>query len=159
VGARGPRPKPSALKHLEGTFRKDRAPVHEPEPTRSALAAPAWLAGDAREEWERVAPELDRLNLSTVVDYATFLGYCMSYARALQAEEEISLWGLTMSGLHTTVANPAVAIARLEWAQVRKFAAEFGLTPAARTRVNGKPDEEPKDRAKMFLFGAKKKGA
>lgn len=160
MGQRGPAPKPSALKRLEGTYRKDRAAVNEPEPTRSALVPPEWLGADALEEWNRVAPELDRLNLSTVVDYATFLGYCMSYARALEAEQTIAVHGLLIRSLHGMAANPAVAIARTEWAQVRKFAAEFGLTPAARTRVSGTPKlDEKKDGAKLFLFGGKKRGA
>ena len=159
LGVRGPAPKPTALKRLEGTFRKDRVAVNEPMPMRTGLIPPDWLGEDALEEWNRVAPELDRLQLSTVVDYATFLGYCMSFARALEAEEEIAIHGLVLETFYGRVANPAVSIARTEWAQVRKFAAEFGLTPSARTRVSGTPkgDEQP-DGAKLFLFGGKKGG-
>jgi P27 family predicted phage terminase small subunit len=43
--------------------------------------APDFLAGDARAEWDRLAPELHALGLLRTVDVNCFAAYCMAFAR------------------------------------------------------------------------------
>lgn len=158
MGLRGPAPKPTTLKILEGTYRADRAATAEPTPDVAVLVPPPWLVGDALEEWNRSAPVLEQLGVSASIDYAVFLGYCLSYARALQAEEDIAINGLTVVVWGQAQKNPAVTIAQQEWAQVAKLAAQFGLTPSSRSRVSGTP-KKPADAGgknastKRFRFG------
>jgi P27 family predicted phage terminase small subunit len=170
MGKRGPPPKPSALKKAQGTYRKSRAPAKEIEPTPGAPECPEQLDEIGRAEWLRIVPELERVGVLTVVDRVALEGYCANYslARQYQAEAEreplVEVPIQTKGGdVHYVIKpNPAAGEARRHWALVKMFAAEFGLTPSARTRV-GKPpggsgsgDGAPKDPDEAFLFGAAK---
>lgn len=51
--ARGRKPKPTHLKLIAGTFRKDRSSKNEPKP-ELAISVPPELSDDAKLEWGRV---------------------------------------------------------------------------------------------------------
>lgn len=63
--------KPTNLKILEGTFRKDRA-ANEPKPVPIAPPKPAWLKCAAGEIWKQLAPDLDAVGCLTRVDGPAF---------------------------------------------------------------------------------------
>jgi P27 family predicted phage terminase small subunit len=158
VGRRGPRPEPTKLKLLKGNPGKRKISTREPKPAPvdGAPKCPVWMPADGRREWKRVVPELMRLGILSVVDVASLQGYCASYARALEADRHVKRMGLTIATkTGFFVQNPAVSIARLAWQAQRQFAAEFGLTPSARTRIEmpTTPPTTPDD-AEGFLFGA-----
>jgi P27 family predicted phage terminase small subunit len=70
------------------------------------------------------------------VDKAAFAGYCQAYARWKEAEEFLSKHGTifkTPSGYIQQV--PQVSIAQTYLKVMKDFCSEFGLTPAARTRI------------------------
>ncbi len=159
MGKRGPAAKPTKLKLLEGTFRPDRAPANEPAPDLGIPVCPAWILndGDARAEWSRVVPELARLGLLTVIDGAELEGYCANYARAVKAERIVKTKGLVVKTPFGPKANPAVAIAKAAWQEVRKFGSEYGLSPASRTRINAPVKPLKKDPGEEFLFGKRRK--
>jgi P27 family predicted phage terminase small subunit len=142
-GKRGPAPKPRWLKLLEGTFRADR---DEGMPDPPAVAAvpkpPSWLRKDGRAEWRRVAGQLVTLTVLTEVDVAALEGYCAAYDRAVRADRALSKGRLTMLSPQGLIPRPEVAIARTAWAEARRFAQEFGLTPASRSRVPHAGDAE-----------------
>ena len=95
--------------------------------------------GHAREAWLRLAPELHRLNLLTVLDVGAFSAYCWAYARWQQAEEALQRSGeLTIKTAkgHPRV-NPLVRIASQAMDDMRRIGAEFGLSPNARSRLSG----------------------
>jgi P27 family predicted phage terminase small subunit len=48
---------------------------------------------------------------------------------------------MTKTAWGTLQASPAVGISRSSWAEVRKFAQEFGLTPSSRSRVTAADDD------------------
>lgn len=159
MGKRGPRPKPTALKLLEGTFRPDRAAANEPMPAPGIPRCPKSLDRDGKRAWDAVVPELQKLGLLTIIDGAVLEGYAQAYSKAVKADRAIKKHGLIVKtpwGLQT---NPAVAVSRNEWAAVRKFAAEFGLTPSARSRINAQPPAPPADSTKDFLFGGRRRPA
>ena len=84
----GGRPKkPTALKVLEG--RAKGTPSGEPRPILGIPECPEWLMDDAKEERNRVAPELFRLGLLARIDRTALAEYCQSYAKWKAAEEEI----------------------------------------------------------------------
>ena len=66
----GPPKKPTKLRILEGNPSKRPLPKNEPEPDPTMPECPDWLMDDAKEEWNRVAPELHRIGLRTVGDVA-----------------------------------------------------------------------------------------
>lgn len=152
MGKRGPRPKPTAIKKLEGTYRKDRAPAAEMDPHKGIPARPAYLSKLAAAEWDRVVPQLAELGVLTLVDGGVLEGYCSNYgiAVAMQLKADKTPIVKTPFGPKT---NPAVGEARKAWALARQYAAELGLSPAARTRVSAPPKPTEEDKTEAFLFG------
>ena len=57
----GRKPKPTALKVLEGDRGKGRRPLneHEPIPPRGGVKCPSWLLPEAKKEWKRLAASLE----------------------------------------------------------------------------------------------------
>ena len=153
MGKRGPAPKPRRLKLLDGTYRPDRdAGMPDPEPLKVVPKPPTWLSPDGKREWKRVAAQLIALDVLTDPDLAALEGYCASYARAVRADRALQRGGLTMKTPQGLIPRPEVAVARTAWAEARRFAQEFGLTPSSRSRVphagdaaKGKP-QDPWDR-------------
>lgn len=149
MGRRGPPRTATKVLQLRGTFRKDRHGAgNEPEyPPLDALPpVPGFFDDIANYEWERIGAELIAKRLLSEVDLTAFAAYCLNVSRMVKAEREVQAKGLTFITDFGPKANPAVMIARQSAAEALKFAKEFGLTPASRTRVeipsSGKPAEK-----------------
>lgn len=159
----GPRPTPTRLKIIRGNPGKQRIRA-EPEPAvpPQVPEAPTFLDGYAREEWDRVADELYRLGLLTVVDTRPLAAYCSAYDRWRTAEETLAAIAANDSVLHGLVVktaegnmrrNPLVQIASDAAAAMVRYAAEFGLTPAARSRISVAGSKEPESKFGPLLVG------
>lgn len=136
MATRGRKPKPTAMKVLEGNPGKRPLNLAEPHPEKKLPDCPDWLEDEAKAEWERLAVPLYNLGLLTELDMAAFASYCQAYARWKEAEEFISQHGSivkTKTGYWQQV--PQISIARANQAMMLKAAAEFGLTPSARSRI------------------------
>lgn len=132
----GRKPKPTALKVLEGNPGKRPLNTKEPKPKSNAPKCPSWLEAEAKKEWRRMSKQLELMGLLTEVDMAAFAGYCQAYARWKEAEEFISKHGTivkTPSGYWQQV--PQVSIASNYLKIMGKFCEQFGLTPSARSRL------------------------
>ena len=151
MGKRGPAPKPTALKLLQGTHRPDRAVSNEPVPEPSVPSCPTWLHREAKREWRRIVPELETLGLLAEMDRAALAAYCQAYATWWKMEKDIAEEGETQfnvrSGLES--ARPQVAIRDKALDTMRRYLVEFGLTPSARSRVS--VPEQPKPKGNAFL--------
>lgn len=133
----GPAPKPTRLRLLEGNQSKRPLNQMEPKPAPVAPAPPPLLKREALEEWHRLAPELERLGLLTVVDGSALAAYCQAYRRWIQAERKVNREGLVLNAKSRYAqAHPAMAVAQRSMQLMRAFAAEFGLTPASRSRIS-----------------------
>lgn len=157
MGRRGPKPKPTHLRVLEGNPSKRPLNTNEPKPAPIAPQCPDWLDDEAKAEWNRVEPELERLGLLTVVDGTALAGYCQTYARWRQAEEILQKHGLTMEimtkgGGTYLQQRPEVAIAQKSLQLIKAFCAEFGLTPSARSRMT-LPGQKAEDEMDALLGG------
>ena len=124
---------------------KPAVPVQLPEP-------PDFLNDEARAEWERIGEELHRLRLLTVADTKSLAAYCQAYGRWADAERALKRMvdrdpvtkGLMVKGsLGNPVQNPLVKVAANAARDMVRYAAEFGLTPAARARIAAGFDPEP----------------
>jgi P27 family predicted phage terminase small subunit len=112
-------------------------PASIPEP-------PEFVTGYGVEEWRRLAPELYRLGLLTVADITSFGGYCRAYDAwrvALQAFDQVAAEnpatrGLTVVTSQGLIANPLLSVVRQAATEMRRQGAEFGLSPASRTRIH-----------------------
>lgn len=136
MAQKGRKPKPTALKILEGNPGKRQLNTNEPTPVKKAPKCPSWLDTEAKKEWRRLTKQLEDLGLLTTVDMAAFAGYCQAYARWKEAEEFISKHGTivkTPSGYWQQV--PQVSIAQTYLKIMNKLCEQFGLTPSARSRI------------------------
>jgi P27 family predicted phage terminase small subunit len=134
---RGRKPKPVNLKILEGNPGKRPLNLNDPKPIQVAPECPDWLLDEAKKEWKRLAPELERLGLLTIIDEVAFAGLCQNYAIYIETEKYLKENGrvmITKSG--TVKSRPEVYIANNALKFVRSFASEFGLTPSSRGRIS-----------------------
>lgn len=153
----GPAPKPPQLRLLEGN------PSKRPIPTDTAATRvppvapvePRWaelLPGpdadrarrDARAEWRRVVPVLDRLGLLSAVDRTVLADYCLCWARVLECERALA-GGLMLEVVKTgrdgasyvdTVRHPLSTTVTDYRRAMRAYIAELGLSPSARGRLS-----------------------
>jgi len=157
MATRGRKPKPTALKLLEGNPGKRPINVNEPIPPKGDIKCPSWLLPEAKKEWKRLAPALEAMGVLTMADEKAFCGYCQAYARWKEAEEFITQDGSifkTPSGYVQQV--PQVSIAQQNLKIMQSFCSEFGLTPATRARImagNGAEHGAPEDPMEALLGG------
>jgi P27 family predicted phage terminase small subunit len=146
----GGRNKKSAQRHkLEGTFQKCR---HEgstaADPPRGRPTAPKPLKGEALAEWNRMLERLELTGTLSLVDDAVLYRYCQLHARAERLEGQIAKLpsAFYVDHLGNEKVHPAFASIRSYDQALRGYLVEFGLTPAARSRVKV-PDRpaEPSD--------------
>lgn len=136
VAKKGRKPKPTALKKLEGNPGKRPLNPFEPIPPTVALPCPRHLLPEAKKEWRRLAPILMKMGLLTAADTVPFEGYCTAYARWLEAQEEITRHGSIYKDENGRIRpNPYIAIANYQMREIRAFASEFGLTPSNRSSM------------------------
>lgn len=155
MAQRGRKPKPTALKVLEGNPGGRPLNTKEPKPAKRAPRCPAWLEDEAKKEWRRMGKVLEQLGLLTDMDMAAFAGYCQAYARWKEAEEFITQHGTmvrTPNGYLQQV--PQVSIAQTNLKIMLKFCEQFGLTPSARSRIVGEDaSADPADEMEALLGG------
>jgi P27 family predicted phage terminase small subunit len=155
VGRRGPPPKPTKLKKLEGTYRKDRDVGRELEPPPGVPVRPKWLDREACAEWDRVVPQLVELKVLTGLDGAALERYCVAHSNWVKAQRDVQKNGAVLKSQFGPMKNPNVKIAQDERAAARLLAGELGLSPSARSRVKV-PEKTPDvDETEGFLFGGK----
>lgn len=150
---RGRKPKPTAIKIIEGNPGKRPLNEFEPKPKKKAPRCPSWLENDAKKEWRRMAKQMEHLGTLTEIDMAAFAGYCQAYARWKEAEEFITKHGAivkTPSGYWQQV--PQVSIAQTYLKIMNKFCEQFGLTPSSRTRIITDSSEKEDDKMELLLF-------
>jgi len=136
----GPRPRPTALKGLFGV--KDRARLNPAEPVLAPAGEvfdtpPADLDGDAEAiaEWTKVVPTLRRVGLVSDLEQSSLIGYCRVWSRLQAAERELRASGLFLPGESGVVVHPAVKVANESIDRCLRYWQEFGMTPAARSRM------------------------
>lgn len=158
----GRRPKPTHLKVVAGNPGKRALPKDEPQPERQIPSAPAHLSDKAKVAWGMYCVILDRIGVLTEADGGALVQLCEAEAEVEELRAQIRLDGRTFKTTSTAgdiviKANPAVAMLDSAVHRLRAYQLEFGLTPAARTKVhtvksNGKPEpkEKPKPAASYF---------
>lgn len=86
------------------------------------------------------------LKLVSSLDRSAFAAYCQAYGRWAQAERALAAMrerdphsaGLLVKTTgDNIVQNPLVGIANKAMSDMVRYAAEFGMTPSARVRLNG----------------------
>jgi P27 family predicted phage terminase small subunit len=149
----GRRPKPSALKKLEGNPGKRAINQNEPKPT-GIPNCPRHLSDEAKAEWKRIARELAAIGLLTSVDRAALAAYCSAYGRWVEAERGLqkSAALIVKSPSGQPMQNPFVGVINTAFDQMRKFLIEFGMTPSSRSRLQVQitPETPADDWSQLF---------
>jgi P27 family predicted phage terminase small subunit len=133
---------------------------------------PSWCWAEAKKEWKRITPELDRYGLVAICDRSALTLYCQAWAeyvwakkslaRAMKLAEEArsqaAIAGAEYKGgdgFMIPTANgsftysPYWVAANRASEQVDKYLASFGLSPSSRGRVS------ISDNRQASLFGDK----
>ena len=132
----GRKPKPTAMKELEGNPGRRKLNKKEPKANSGIPICPSWLLPEAKNEWRRLCKKLYQMGILTVNDRTAFAGYCQSFARWKEAEEHLEREGSTyISEKGMKRPSPWVNISNTEQKLMIQFATEFGLTPSARSRL------------------------
>lgn len=139
----GPPPKPTALKLLQGNPGKRPIRVDEFRPEAKLPQCPQHLVGEAKKEWRRLTPELVRYGMISEVDRAAVAMICTMWGRYVEAEEMIERAAKEAKGTGLFVRSPSgypiqspwVAVSNKAMELYKSYLAEFGLSPASRSRV------------------------
>ena len=148
---RGRKPKPSALRVLEGNPGK-RPINNEPSPEPGIPPAPAHLSEQAKKAWAGVSVKLDKIGVLTEVDDWALEMLCENYAEILDLRAEIKKDGrfqtvTNKNGDTRTVNHPAATQLADAERRFKAMLEQFGLTPSARVRVKANPkSSSPFDR-------------
>lgn len=155
----GRRPKPTALKLVAGNPGKRAINKKEPKARREIPSCPAHLNDVSKVAWGRLTVMLDRLGVLTEADAMALERLCDCYSEILECREIIVRDGRTYTTTTTTgdtliKGHPASGQLRAADSQFKSYLVEFGLTPAARSKVNATPtDGDDKEDPLAEFFG------
>ena len=154
--AMGRKPKPTHLKLVTGNPGRRPLLAGEAQAMPALPPPPPHLSDDAKLEWGRVSEEFYNIGLLTSIDRTALAAYCQSYGRWSQAERAIAEMGkrdMLTGGLMiktsngNAIQNPLVGTANKAMSDMVRYAAEFGMTPSARSRISATPpdgkDQDP----------------
>jgi P27 family predicted phage terminase small subunit len=151
-------PKPTALKVIEGNRGKRAANKQEPDPNYLVnMDPPEWLRSGAAAVWREVAPKLSAAKLLTEVDVQTLAMGCVAidqFRRAsAKANDNLVKTKLVEDGEGKLVEtgehiNPWAMVQSMAFKQAMTILQQFGMSPAARTRIAVNPQGD--------LFGSEK---
>ncbi|MFD1709079.1 phage terminase small subunit P27 family [Ottowia sp. GY511] len=172
-GSRGPLPKPAALRLLEGNASKRALDLSAGvNPTIAVPDAPRHLGREARKEWKRITPLLEELGLISGLDRAALALYCQTAGRLAELETSFNrkvdqrvkdgmdysdaVYEVSHAITPSGYAQQSVLVQLISRnrEQLHRYLQHFGLSPAARGRVQasnnqqiGLPGIEPKPEA------------
>lgn len=143
--------KPTKTKIIQGTFRQDRTPQNEPEPevVVKLPTPPTVMPKAGKKVWKKLGQELMDKGLLTVVDMPAFEMCCFNYglfrelAEVVYRREEDPKTGKTrrrtlaeyMVGQNSQTMPEYTNMVKA-FNTYKSFLVEFGLSPAARSRIN-----------------------
>lgn len=154
----GRKKKPTKQKIIQGTFRKDRAPKHEPDPTpvSEVPKPPSTLNNAGKKLWKSLAQELVDKGLLTVVDIPALEVCCYNYGMYVDLSKSIRRMvdredgtrkrqtiAEYLNGKNSQITPELTAMFKL-FNIFKSYLIEFGLTPAARAKID-LPEPKPKE--------------
>ncbi len=155
MGKRGPAPKPSALKKLQGTFRPDRAARNEVIAPTKEPPRPKTLKGAAAAKWDELVPILLERGTVSSEDGIALEQLCRFWAQWLkyQALADKKPMIETMYGPKV---NPATDTALKLEQRLTALGDRLGLSASARSKVSAPEKPPAEDQTEAFFFGKPK---
>lgn len=149
---RGRKPKPTAVKIAAGNPGKRELNEREPRFEIAIPTPPKHLDAEARKEWRRVAAMLYQSRVLTPADRAALAVYCVAYSRWVSAELTVQKYGTVLkSDKQGLYQSPYLSVANRAIDTMLKAAAEFGLTPASRSRIKVDEGDADEDLTEMLF--------
>ncbi len=140
--------KPSKIKKLEGTYRKDRAPKNEMTPPSinpEEVERPTVLMNEySMIEWDKQTKILNSLGMMAETDTSLLIAYCIEVGNYFSLKERVGndITFTTPNG-HIQVL-PEVVEANKSLQNMIKLSSLFGFNPASRTKIE-MPIQKPSD--------------
>jgi len=136
MGRRGPPPLPSTMKRARGTLRADRESPAEPQGTPGVPDPPRGLDARERSEWTSLGERLALMGVLQKEQVEALELLVRAKVRYLRLAAKVREMGEVLSDAKGNLyRNPhAIAMEKAE-VEYRRLLLEFGLTPAAATRV------------------------
>jgi P27 family predicted phage terminase small subunit len=134
----GRKKKPTHLKVVEGNPGKRALPQNEPKPSGAVPEKPSFSTEEASECYDRMTNELKIMGLLHAADVDSIEIYCETFGVWRRAQRAVARGVLVNRGTEDRpnwVTNPAWRIARDAAGLLKQLAEQFGLTPAARARI------------------------
>lgn len=144
----GRKPKPKHLRVVEGNPGKRSLPDRAPEPKRVMPPKPKNLSKRQSDLWDRLADTTFKMGVLTEADGLALSMLCEAWGDFEAAKDILKQFGTmtyetpATSGGTLQRLHPAVGIKERADARVRAWCSEFGLTPAARVRVQKAIDDD-----------------
>ena len=148
----GRRPKPTALRILEGTAHR-KPPSREPSAPKGVPPVPERLKADAvaLAKWEELAAILTQMGVLTTGDGEALATLCEVHSAEQSCLLQLRAGGAVMhTDLGGVKPNPAGPMYRSLVAMKASLLSEFGLTPSSRTKL-ATPIEKPQDDLEAFF--------
>lgn len=147
---RGRKPTPTALKLVKGEI-PSRINDDEPQPDPSEPTCPS-KNPKVQKMWDYTIAQLRRMRVVTMADREPLVAYCQIAVMHAEACDIVDREGMLVKTPNGGMAHPALRIARDAATQMRAYATEFGLTPAARTRIKTADQQPPKEQGASRLL-------
>lgn len=163
TATRGPLPKPAALKLLEGNAGRRALDLSAGiNPRIEVPSPPKHLGIEAKKEWKRITPLLSELGLISGLDRTALALYCQAAGRLAELETAFNgqvdrlrdakeldystavyeaSYSVTPSGYAQQ--SVIVQLIKSHREQVNRYLMHFGLSPAARGRVQASNYVQP----------------
>lgn len=139
MGQRGPAPKSTKMRVLEGVPGHRPLNENEPEPDAGAVC-PEWLSDDAKEQWAYFAPVLERCGILTEADRLTLAQYCDSAANWIKATKKVATLDSLVNSMGRTPKLSGPVMVQRNYADLMlKFGSKLGLSPSDRTGIKATP--------------------
>lgn len=154
MGKRGPAPKPTNLRVLHGD-RKDRINVDEPKAPEGYPECPDTVSDAVREVWDYTVAQLAAMNVASPADRDSLLCYCEAVVVHRQASAILARSNVLIKrkDSDTLMRNPALVVQRDAAQMISRFAAQFGLSPSARSEIRNPKGGNNAQGAERYLTG------
>ncbi|MCG3136059.1 MAG: hypothetical protein HMLKMBBP_03856 [Planctomycetes bacterium] len=153
MGRRGPPPLPSAMKRSRGTYQPCRNSPTEPRGTAGVPDPPTGLDARERAEWDALGQRLAAMGVLLREQGDALELLVRAKVRYLRLAAKVREMGEVLADAKGDLyRNPhAIAMEKAE-VELRRLLLEFGLTPAAATRVRADAEQATEGDANQRRF-------
>jgi P27 family predicted phage terminase small subunit len=141
MGRRGPKPTPTKLLDIRGSWRAKTRPDEPQPPALTKATPPTWLSEKAKLHWKETAPCLIELGLLTVLDTHAWAMACEAFAHWMVLSDLIAKEGMILETETGSRLHPALRAEEKQFELYLKISREFGCTPASRVSLHVQPPE------------------